>query len=110
MNRARQLLAVALLAVFGYVTAGLLPAFWNNLRLQRYVEALTHSAEVRTQPADAIRSQVVQRAGELGLPVAASDVQVERTETALRVSIRYVMPVRFPGYVVKLHFSPGAGR
>jgi len=37
-------------------------------------------------------------------------VQVERTTHAARVSIRYVVPVHFPGYTVKLHFSPSAGR
>lgn len=110
MSRARQILALVLLGIFLYITAGLLPAFLRNLRLQRYVEALTQSGDISTRSPDQLRSQVLQRATELGLPVQAPDVRVERTTHAARVSIRYVVPVHFPGYTVKLHFSPSAGR
>jgi hypothetical protein len=110
VNRARQLLACLLLGIFLYIVAGLTPAFLRNVRLQRYVEALTQSADARTQPAEAVRAQVVERAAQLGLPVRASDVQVERGGAGVRIAVRYVVPVRFPGYVVKLHFSPSAGR
>jgi hypothetical protein len=110
VSRARQLLAWVLLGIFVYVAAGLFPAFLRNLRLQRYVEALTQSGDIRTQPPERICAQVVQRAAELGLPVRASDVQVEPGDAGVRIAVRYVIPVRFPGYVVKLHFSPSAGR
>jgi len=110
VSRARQFLALLLLTVFVYITVGLLPAFVRNLRLQRYVESLTHSGGIHTQNAGQIRAQVLQRAAELRLPVAASDVQVEQADHATRISIRYVVPVRLPGYTVKLHFSPSAGR
>ena len=110
MSRARQIVALVLLAIFIYIAAGLFPAFLSNLRLQRYVEALTQSGDISTRSPDLIRSQVLQRAAELGLPIQAPDVQVERTTHAARVSIRYVVPVHFPGYTVKLHFSPSAGR
>ena len=110
MSRARTLVALVLLGVFFYVTAGLLPAFLSNLRLQRYVEALTQSGTLRTQSPDQVRAQVVHRAAQLGLPVEASDVHVDSRGDAVRISVRYVAPVRFPGYVVKLHLSPSAGR
>jgi hypothetical protein len=110
VNRARQLLACVLLGIFVYIVAGLSPAFLRNLRLQRYVEALTQSEDIRTQRPEAVRAQVVERAAQLGLPVRASDVQVEPGGAGARLAVRYVVPVRFPGYVVKLHFSPSAGR
>ena len=110
MSRLRPLLALLLLAIFVYIGAGVLPSFVRNLRLQRYVEALTQSGDISTRSPDQLRSQVLQRATELGLPVQAPDVQVERTTHAARVSIRYVVPVHFPAYTVKLHFSPSAGR
>jgi hypothetical protein len=110
VSRARQFLALVLLGIFLYIAGGLFPAFLGNLRLQRYVEALTQSGDISTRSADMIRSQVLQRAGELGLPVQGPDVQIERTTAGARVSIRYIMPVHFPGYTVKLHFSPSAGR
>ena len=110
MSRARQLLALLLLAIFVYITGGLFPAFWRNLRFQRAMETLTQTPGVLTQPAEQIRAQVLARAAEMGLPVEASNVQVEVMPRSVRIAIRYVQPVRLPGYTVKLHFAPSAGR
>jgi hypothetical protein len=110
VSRARQVLALLLFAVFLYLLAGLTPPFLRNLRLQRYLEALTQTPAVATQPPERTRAQVLQRAAELGLPVEASGVRVEPSGAAVRISVRYVLPVRLPGYTVKLHFSPSAGR
>ncbi len=106
----RQILALLLLVVFVYVSAGLLPYFIRNLRFQRYVENLTQSADLATQSPEQLRAQVIERARELGLPVEAGDVQVEGSGGSLRIAVRYVAPVEFPGYTVKLHFAPSAGR
>ena len=106
----RQIVAALLLGVFVYVCAGLLPYLVRNLRLQRYVENLTQSADIATRLPEQVRAQVVERARELGLPVREGDVQVEMAGGSLRIAVRYVAPVEFSGYTVKLHFAPSAGR
>ena len=106
----RQWLAILLLGVFVYVMANLAPYFIANFRLGRYVEELTQSSDLRSRPPGAVQAQVAERAHQLGLPVQATDVQVELTQTAASVSVRYLVPVNLPGYTVKLHFAPSAGR
>ena len=106
----RQILALLLLVVFVYLTAGLLPYFLRNLRFQRYVENLTQTAAAATQSPEQVRTQVIEHARELGMRVEAGDVQVEGSGSGLRIAVRYVAPVEFPGYTVKLHFAPSAGR
>ena len=103
----RQWLAVLLLGVFIYITASLAPYFIANLRLQRFVEEITRSAPASTGQ---LRVQVVERARQLGLPVEANDVQVESLPTSARITVRYLVKVDLPGYTVKLHFAPSAGR
>ena len=110
MKRARQWLALVLLAVFVYVCAVLLPYVLHNLRLQRYMENLARSADSATRSPDALRAQVLERARQLDLPVKAQDVQVESSGAALEISVRYVVAVDFPGYTAKMHFAPSAGR
>ena len=110
MGTPRQWLAVALLAVFLYITASLAPYLISNLRLGRYVEELTQSPSTSSRSPEEVRAQVVERARQLGLPVGAKDVQVELTPTSARISVRYLVPVNLPGYTVKLHFAPSAGR
>jgi hypothetical protein len=99
-----------LLAVFAAITATLAPHFLRNLRFQQYMERLTQSGQYDPDAAEAVRAQVVERARQMGLPVATRDVQVEYSGARLRISARYLVPVSLPGYTVKLHFAPGAGR
>jgi len=102
--------ALLLGAVFVYVCAGLSPYFLNNLRLQQFVEELTQRSETATRPADSVQAQVVEKAKQLGLPVEAGQVQVEVSGGSARISVRYLVEVNLPGYTVRLHFSPAAGR
>ncbi len=106
----RQWLAIVLLGVFFYITASLAPYFVANLRLQRYVEEITHAGDIATWPPERVRGQIVERARQLGLPVQANDVQVDTVQTSVRVTVRYLVRVDLPGYTVKLHFAPSGGR
>jgi hypothetical protein len=106
----RRGLALVLLAVFVLISASLAPWFLRNLRLQQYMENLTQSAQIDTHPPEWFRSQVVERARQLGLPVEERDVQVEVSGATVRLAARYVVPVDLPGYTVKLHFAPSGGR
>ncbi len=105
----RQAAALLLTAAFLYICGALLPFLLRNLRLQRYVEDLTRRESAATQTLEALRTQVVERARQLDLPVQAHQVLVERAGPAVRIRVRYVVPVRLPGYEVKLHFAPSAG-
>jgi hypothetical protein len=105
----RQWLAVVLLAIFVYISISLAPPFVDNLRLQRYVEEITRSSPITPRSPEEVRSQVVQRARQLGMPVEAKDVQVEIAGARTRITVRYLVEVSIPGYTVKLHFAPSAG-
>ncbi len=106
----RRVLAFVLAAVFVWITAALAPHFLRNLRLQQYMENLTQSGQNDPGAAAAARAQVVERARQLGVPLEARDVQAEFSGSTMRLSARYLVRVDLPGYTVKLHFAPSAGR
>jgi hypothetical protein len=108
--RLRRGLALLLLGLFVAISGSLLPYFLRNFQLQQYMENLTQPGQIDSGSREAIRAQVVDRARELGIPVQASDVQVDVAGPTVRIAARYVVEVRWPGYRVKLHFSPSAGR
>jgi hypothetical protein len=86
------------------------PIYFHNFQLRNYVETLTRSVASRDASDDLLRTQVVEKAHQLGLPsVAADDVHISRSESDLRIEVRYRVPVDLPGYTVMLHFYPGAG-
>ncbi|HZS52284.1 MAG TPA: hypothetical protein VFA54_15555 [Bryobacterales bacterium] len=110
MKSSRRWLAAALLAVFLYVVSSLAPSFFADFEFTRYLEEIARSPQIHTQPPGAVRDQIVERAKQLHLPVKEGDVQVEVSGGSARVSVRYLVQVNLPGYTVKLHFAPSAGR
>ena len=109
MHRLRIAAAVLSLIVLGILGARLLPLYLDNMRLQSYVEGITRDAENKTQPDDALRVAVLNKAAFLGLPVKAENVHIKRSEDNTRIDVRYIVHVDFPMYMVDLHFYPGAG-
>jgi hypothetical protein len=109
MHRLRIAAAVLILIILGILGARLLPLYLDNMRLQSYVEGITRDAENKTQPDDALRVAVLNKAAFLGLPVKAENVHIKRSEENTRIDVRYIVHVDFPMYTVDLHFYPGAG-
>lgn len=108
MHRLRIAAAALILVVLAVLGARLLPIYLNNMQLQSYVEEITHTAEGRTRPDDALRTDVLDKAASLALPVKASDVHIKRSEDSVRIDVRYIVHVAFPMYTVDLHFYPGS--
>ena len=98
-----------LIAILGYLGARLAPVYLHNFELQRFVEETTQRVENQTKSDDLLRTQVLDKAHELELPVAADNVHIRRSADRLNIDVRYFVRVDLPGYTVDLHFYPGAG-
>jgi hypothetical protein len=109
MHRLRIAAAILILIVLGILGARLLPVYFDNMRLQSYVEGITQDAENKTRSDDSLRVEVLNKAAILGLPVKAENVHIKRSEDSTRIDVRYMVRVDFPMYTVDLHFYPGAG-
>ena len=109
MFRVRIAAAVLILVVLVILGARLTPIYVENMRLQRYVAAITQDEVALTRPDEALRVAVLEKAAFLGLPVKAENVQIKRSEESMRIDVRYIVRVDFPLYTVDLHFYPGAG-
>jgi len=100
--------AVAVLVAMAGFGVMVVPVYARNRQLQRLVDELTQRVESRRQGEDALRQEVLRRAGELGIPLAATNVQVNQSPAGVGIHVRYSVPVSLPGYKVDLHFHPGA--
>ena len=112
MNRVprwRIVLAGVILAGLAGFLVLFAPIYLRNLRLQSYVSALTQNVENAKRSDDLLRTQVLDKAQELDLPVAADNVHIRRSADRLNIDVRYFVRVDLPGYTVDLHFYPGAG-
>jgi hypothetical protein len=107
--RWRVAAAVLILAGLAGLLAMFAPIYFRNMELQSYVSGLTHAVENADKPDALLRTQVVDKAHELNLPVAEDNVHVRRSADGLQIDVRYFVRVSLPGYTVDLHFYPGAG-
>lgn len=96
------------LAAMAFLAILFTPVYVRNLKLQSYVDQLTHTVGNAQQPDEILREQVLEKARQLGLPVTADNVRIYRKD-GLRIDVQYEVTVSAPLYRVNIHFYPGAG-
>jgi hypothetical protein len=100
---------IAVLAAMALLLADFTPIYLHNLQLQNFVGGLTQAVDSQNAKDAELRGRILERAHALGLPVTEDNVQIFRSPGGVRIDVRYLVPVRLPGYSVNLHFYPGAG-
>lgn len=101
--------ALAILAGLALSAVLMLPPYFRNLEFQRRLEQLAQQSDVATQPAEVVRTQALNAAAELGLPVRSDQVAVERAGERYRLRVLYVRRVDLLIYTVDLHFRSSTG-
>ena len=99
-------LVLAAIAFFAILFA---PVYIRNLKLQNYVDEMTHLVENEKQPDSVLRDQVLEKAHQLALPVTEDNVHIHRSADGLRIDVQYSVIVTAPFYRGNIHFYPGAG-
>ena len=97
------------LAAFVFLAFLFAPVYIRNLKLQTYVDGITHRVENPAKSDDELRALVLNKAHELDLPVTEDNVHVLRTGDVVRIEVHYMVTIHAPLYSVSLHFYPGAG-
>jgi hypothetical protein len=97
------------LAALGFFAILFAPVYIRNLKLQNYVDQMTHVVENGQQSDGVLRARVLEKAHQLALPVREDDVHIYRSADGLRIDVQYSVTVTAPFYSVGIHFYPGAG-
>jgi len=103
-RRLRVGAAIAVLLVLIVIGAMLIPPYFENMRFQNYLDDVVTT---KRSP-DMLRAVIVNKAGQLGLPVREGDIRIIPTGNGVHVEIVYVIRVDLPLYTVDLHFHPSA--
>jgi hypothetical protein len=103
----RTVLGLILAAGLVCVAVRLAPPYFDNSRFQSYLE----DAVARPVAPEILKTDIVNRAAQMGLPLHESDVRMTPTAgNGLKVDIVYVNRVDLKLYTVDLHFHPSARR
>ena len=87
----------------------LIPPYVANWRLQGYVNNLADDPATSKEPAEQVRTQILNAAAGLGLPVHGDNVHVQMTGGVVKLDVLYIVHVNVAGYAIDLHFRPTAG-
>ncbi|MBV8820241.1 MAG: hypothetical protein JO022_17910, partial [Acidobacteriaceae bacterium] len=79
------------LAVLILIAALLIPPYFENWKLQQYLNDL--AADPTPKTPEIIRANVVNKAAQLGLPVHTNNVRVSKSGDAMKVEVLYIVPV-----------------
>jgi len=106
---ARLAAGVAVLVILVTLGGLLVPPYAANWRLQNYLTDLADDPATAKKPAEAVRTQVLNAAAGLGLPVHGEDVHVGVTPGGVNIDVLYIVHVDIVGYTIDLHFRPAVG-
>jgi hypothetical protein len=104
----RVVAGVGVLALLVLIGVLLVPPYVENWKLQRFLNDLHDDPATAQKPADLLRANVVNKAGELGLPVHSDDIRVSREGDELHIEVLYVVHIDMAMYSVDLHFRPAS--
>jgi hypothetical protein len=96
------------LAVLGSLVAVLLalvPIYIGNFRLTQFLKSVAADSSA---PEQLVRSAIVNRARQLGLPLQAGDIQISHDGGKLQLSTRYKVQKDLGPAHIDLHFHPAA--
>ena len=101
----KAILSLAFLAAVIYAGFKILPVYINDYQLNDYIENQNPFWLTQHASADAIRKNVLAKAQDLDLPLAADEVMVEANLDKVTVSLDYHVPVDLRVYTLQLHFT-----
>lgn len=106
----KTLFWVAVLGIGLFLCIKLLPPYIDKYQFQ---EDLTNLARVVTyaqgKTAEDVRADVLNLAQQRGLPVAAGQIDVSKSWSAVRIEVNYTVRVPVPGHTFNLNFNCSAG-
>ena len=105
----RMVAGAAILLILAILGAVLLPPYAKYWQLQSYVTGLAENSATAKQPEQVVKTQIVQRASALGLPVNDGNIHVNIADGGVKIDVLYIVQVNVAGYGIDLHFRPAAG-
>ena len=101
----KALLSLAFLAAVIYSGVKIIPMYVEDYQLNDYVQTQTPYWLTQHASVDAIQKNVLAKAHDLDLPLAADEVAVEANSDKVTVSLDYHVPVDLKVYTLRLHFT-----
>lgn len=101
----KAILSLAFLGALVFFAFKTIPVYINDYQLNDYIQNQAPFWQTQHASVDTVRKNVLAKAQELGLPLAAEDVTVEANPNKVSVTLDYHVPVDLKVYTLQLHFT-----
>ena len=98
--------AVILVGIF--LAFKLVPAYVSEYQLQDKMQELARFGIVNRYSDEQVRDNVFKVAQDLDIPAKREDIKVTVTQSFVKISLDYTVPVDLLFYSTELHFSPSS--
>jgi hypothetical protein len=94
---------VVVLAIAVLISWKMIPVKMSSAEMADYMVEVAQFQSAN-RPPEELKKLLLNRAGELGIPLVKENVTVVRTGDRIRMTVDYTIPVDFPGYTYNWHF------
>ena len=107
-GKLKGVIYLAILLLIIYSAVKIVPIYVSNYQLSDKMQEQARYAVVNRYTEDQIRDNIFKIVQELELPVKRDAIKVFTTNSVVRISTEYTVPVDLLFYHMDLHFSPSS--
>jgi hypothetical protein len=107
-GRLKAIVFLAVLVFAIYSAVKIVPAYVSNYELSDKMQEQARFAVVNRYTEDQIRDKILKVVQELDIPVNRESIKVVSTNSIVKISMEYTVPVDLLFYRTELHFSPSS--
>ena len=104
----RAIAFTAIVVFGGYAAFKLIPPYLAEYQLSDKMQEQARFAVVNRYSEDQIRDTIFKEAQDLEIPVQKEQIKVLASQSVVRISLDYTVPVDLFVYKMQLHFTPSS--
>jgi hypothetical protein len=107
-GKLKAVVITAIILLIIYCAVKIVPAYVSDYQLSDKMQEQARFAVVNRYNEDQIRDNIFKMAQDLDLPVKREAIKVLSTNSVVKISVEYTVPVDLPFYHFDLHFAPSS--
>ena len=107
-GRLKAVIYIAILLLIIYSAVKIVPVYVSNYQLTDKMEEQARFAVVNRYTEEQIRDNIFKVVQELDIPAKRDSIKVFNTNSIVKISMEYTVPVDLLFYHMDLHFSPSS--
>lgn len=107
-GKLKSILIVAVIVLAIYAAVKIIPPYVNDYQLSDKMQEQARFAVVNRYTEEQIRENIFKAVQDLDIPAKREDIKIVATNSIVKISMQYTVPVDLLMYHIELHFSPSS--